>query len=607
MNAGRTSSLRLSRFDRRILERVPSLRSWLALSVAIGVSLTACLVAQALFLGPLLARVFQRHLDPRALAPDLLGLLAASALRSMLLLFGKIAGTKAANSVRSSLRDEAAGAVLALGPQWLADERAAELAISLGYGLDAIDVYVGEYLPELLLAVLTPLVILVSIAIVDWLSFLVLIVALAVLPLFMVLVGRLTEDRIGRRWSALVALGAQFLDAVEGLATLRAYGRARYQEQQIAHVTDELRRTTLAVLKEAFLSALVLETLAAVGTALVAVPLALRLLSGKIALWRALSVLVLTPEVFLPLRRASADFHASAEGISAVDRVLEVIEHGSAAEGHRPAIVAPKASGPRPPRSDPAQLTISGVSISMGSRREAVVEGANLEILPGERVALVGPSGAGKSTLIGAIIGLVSLDAGSIILGGVALDQADPRWWKAQFAYLPQRPQLFGGTLEENLLLGAADASNDEIAEVLDAVELSELIRRLPEGIGTNLGEQAERLSTGERQRLALARALLRRDSQVLLLDEPTAHLDLESESSVIGNLARLLGKRSLLVATHRRAVLSLADRVVILSDGRLADSRECESSLTSKRFEPNLRSRATYETLVPFAPRISP
>jgi ABC-type transport system involved in cytochrome bd biosynthesis fused ATPase/permease subunit len=222
-------------------------------------------------------------------------------------------------------------------------------------------------------------------------------------------------------------------------------------------------------------------------------------------------------------------------------------------------------------------------------------------------VALVGPSGAGKSTLIGAIIGLVSLDAGSIILGGVALDQADPRWWKAQFAYLPQRPQLFGGTLEENLLLGAADASNDEIAEVLDAVELSELIRRLPEGIGTNLGEQAERLSTGERQRLALARALLRRDSQVLLLDEPTAHLDLESESSVIGNLARLLGKRSLLVATHRRAVLSLADRVVILSDGRLADSRECESSLTSKRFEPNLRSRATYETLVPFAPRISP
>lgn len=553
--------------DRRLWDRDRSVRTWTAVSVAIGVGLVACLVAQAFLLGHLLAELFGRPVDLSRLTPLLAGLVLASLARSILLTTGSVAGAGAANRVRGQLRRDGATAVLERGPAWLTGERAGELAVTLGRGLDALDVYVGEYLPRLVLAVLAPLVLLGVIAGVDWLSFLILLAVLGVVPVFMVLIGRLTEQRLARRWQALSTLGAQFLDVIEGLATLRAFGRARRQETQIAEVTDELRRTTLGVLKEAFLSALVLETLAAVGTALVAVPLALRLLSGHMTLAPALTVLVLTPEVFLPLRRASADFHASAEGLSALDRIFDILEPASGHSTRVPTLVAPT---PDTTRRGPGSLVLIDVSVRYGARDSAALDHVNLELAPGQRIALVGPSGAGKSSLLGAVLGLVPLASGSISFGDVALADADPRWWRSQFAYVPQRPHLFAGTLEENLRLGASDATASELAAVLEAAQLAALVASLPSGLATDLGEQGRRLSTGERQRVALARALLRDEAQMLLLDEPTAHADPATEAAVIDALGEVLAARSLVVATHRAALLSLVDRVVGVDDGQL-------------------------------------
>jgi len=559
--------------DRRLWSRVRPLRKWTALSVAIGVGLVTCLVVQALLLGHLVAGLFERPIDLDGITLQLVSLVLVGVARSLLLATGSVAGAGAANRVRRELRHDGTTAVLSRGPAWLAGERSGELAVTLGRGLDALDVYVGEYLPRLVLAVAAPLVLLGVIAYLDWLSAVILLAALAVVPVFMVLIGRLSEQRLARRWQALGALGAQFLDVVEGLATLRAFGRARRQEVQIAEVTDELRRTTLAVLKESFLSALVLETLAAVGTALVAVPLALRLLSGHMALAPALSVLVLTPEVFLPLRRASADFHASAEGLSAIDRIFDILEASSDDDICLPARTVQ--AEPRTTPHGPGNLVATDVSVHYGARGGAALDHVTFEIPRGERVALVGPSGAGKSSLLGAILGLVPLKSGSITYSGVALASADLSWWRAQFTYVPQRPHLFPGTLEANLRLGDTHATASELAEVLEAVQLAELVARLPEGLATDIGEQGRRLSTGERQRVALGRALLRREAQVVLLDEPTAHADPVTEAAIVAALDGLLGERSLLVATHRPALLGLVDRVVWITGGQLAAGPE--------------------------------
>jgi thiol reductant ABC exporter CydD subunit len=551
---------------------------WLAVSAGVGLGLTGCLVAQAVFLGDLLARLFRPPSGLAAVAPDLLGLGAAALTRSVLVTVGSTAGAAAANRVRGRLRRDALAAVLRRGPVWLSGERTGELAVTLGRGLDALDAYIGDYLPRLVLAGLTPLVLLAVIGSLDWLSLVILLVTLLVVPVFMVLIGRLTERRVARRWAALATLGSHFLDAVQGLATLRAYGRARRQQDQIDAVTDDLRRTTLAVLRETFLSALVLETLAAVGTALVAVPLALRLLDGRMTLAPALTVLILTPEVYLPLRRASAGFHAAAEGLSATGRVFGLLGTDPAAGTCRTAVTSGtgrSAAGTSRRGGGGGRLVVTDLQLSYPGSTRPALTGACLELMPGERVAIVGASGAGKSSLLAAIVGLVPATAGSITLDGLPQDQADPARWRERFSYLPQHPQLFSGSLADNIRLGQAapPAARDDprLAEALAVAQVAGLAGSLPGGLDAQLGEGGERLSAGERQRVALARALCRPDAAVVVLDEPTAHLDASTEARLVAALQQWLGGRSLLVASHRPRLLGLADRVITLTAGRTA------------------------------------
>jgi len=556
-------------------------------AAALGVVTTGVLALQAVLLSRALAALFHRPVQAGVVLSALELFVAVTALRAILLALGTLAGTHAANRVRGELRREALAGALARGPAWLSGERAGELAVTFGRGLDALDTYVGDYLPRLALAVLGPATLLAVIAGLDWLSAVILVVALATVPVFMVLIGRLTQARVQERWQSLSALGAHFLDAVEGLATLRAFGRARRQLAQIAEVTDELRRTTLAVLRETFLSALVLETLAAIGTALVAVPLALRLLAGEVHLAPALAVLMLTPEVFLPLRQASADFHAASEGLSAADRVFAVLPtppDAVLASAARPRPAARGAEGtPRlreevgPPcasRWEPhevlasagaAGLVLREVSVGYDGTRPPVLEGVTLVLGQGERVGLVGPSGSGKSTVLAAVLGFAPLLAGSVALDGVELAATEPEVWRANFAVVPQRPSLFAGSLAANLALGDGEPGPGAMAEALEVAQLTTLMSQLGSRRVDQLGEGGSRLSAGERQRVALARALLRPRRTVLVLDEPTAHLDRATESHVLAALRSCVAGRTLLVATHSEAVLSLVDRVIEL------------------------------------------
>jgi thiol reductant ABC exporter CydD subunit len=579
--------------DRRLWGQAHGVRALLAASVASGLGLVGCLVAQAFFLAGLLARLFDAPVRLHDLAYDFVGLALASLARALLVGLSATIGARAANKVRTPLRRRALQALLAEPPAQRERARTGELAVDLGPGLDALDVYVADYLPRLVLAVLAPVALLGVIGVLDWVSCVIVLVALGVVAVFMVLIGHLTKARAERRMAALGALGAHFLEAVEGLATLRAYGRARRQEAQIAEVTDDLRRATLAVLRQTFLSALVLETLAAVGTALVAVPLALRLLDGHARLASALTILILTPEVFLPLRRASADFHAAADGLSALERVATLVEDdldGSPA-GRGMGARSPldgKTTLPGLRDAGGACLRLTGVRLSYPGRSQPVLEGVDLHVRPGERVVLTGASGTGKSSLLAALVALLPLDAGSIALGDMELGQLDPELWRAHFAYLPQRPRLFSGTLADNLCLGQAGPGShdleDRLGKAIEVAQLAELVAELPGGLHASIGEAGSRLSTGERQRVALARALARHDATVVVLDEPTAHLDATTEARLVKALDAWLEGRSLLLASHRPRLVELADRVVTLEAGRIAHPSSYGAPDSSKR-----------------------
>jgi thiol reductant ABC exporter CydD subunit len=390
----------------------------------------------------------------------------------------------------------------------------------------------------------------------DWVSALIIAVSLPLIPLFMALVGATTRDRTAARMRSLQRLAGHFLDVVAGLPTLKVFGRAKAQARAIAEVTDRYRTATMATLRLTFLSSLVLELLATVSVALVAIAVGLRLLGGSLGFRDALFVLVVAPEAYLPLRALGANYHASADGIRAAEEVFELLDepsdHPSDGSGHG----ATKAGGP--------SIRISGLAVSYPGRSVPALHNADLVLEQGETVAVTGPSGCGKSTLLAVVVGLHRPSWGTVLLGGVDLRRLDMDDWRAHLAWVPQRPHLFARSVADNVRLGQPEATDDEVRAALDAAGLGDVIRRLPQGAATVLGEGGFGLSAGERQRVALARAFVR-NAPLLLLDEPTAGLDGETEAALLTTVRTMLAGRTVLIVAHRPALAALADRVVEL------------------------------------------
>jgi len=550
--------------DRRLLRHAGQARPYIAAVAALGGLTAGLAIVQAQLLAGAIAGAFTRGDTLAVLRGAVIALAAVAAARVLVAWATEAASYRASAAAKAELRRKLLDRAAELGPRWLAGRRSGELTALAADGVEALDGYFAAYLPQLVLAAVVPAAVLIRVGVADPLAGLTIAATLPLVPLFGALVGRAAAEHARQRWRALAVLSHHFLDVVSGLPTLKVFGRARAQRAAIGAVTGRYRRATMGTLRVAFLSALVLELVATVSVAMVAVGVGLSLVYGHLGLRTGLLALILAPEAYLPLRQAAARFHASADGLAAAGDAIAVIETPGPARqpGHRrigtPHVIhLDRVSATHPGRPRPAPHRLSAV------------------IRAGEITVLAGPSGSGKSTLIDVLLGFAQPSAGRVTITGTAepgstgsgfwtradLALLDKDAWRAQTAWVAQDPYLFPGTVASNIRLGRPGAPDGAVEAAARAAVLDDVPLHRP------VTERGGGLSSGQRRRVALARALLP-GRPVLLLDEPTAGLDAAAEEGVLATLrAQAAAGRIVLIAAHHPRVIAAADRVIRCDD----------------------------------------
>ncbi len=570
----------------RLFENLPRARGLLYVAVGVGFVSGALFALQAVLLSYVVDGVY---LGGKTLSESLplLGLMVSLLLmRAAAIWTGDILAQHSASRVKTSLRQQLLSRLILLGPARLrADgERSGELVSTVAQGVETLDDYITLFLPARYLAALVPLFVFLLVLILDPPTTLVLLFAGPLLLLMLGYIGGRARAITDRRFLELSWMSAFFLDVLQGIATLKMFGRSREQAANIEEISQHYGKTTMEVLATAFQTSLVMEWAATAATALVALEVSYRLMAGLLPFSQALAVLLLTPEFFLPLRQMALRYHAGTAGKAAAERIFAILDSdvGQVTDQSltRPATLIAAPAAALPARFD---IRFDHVSYtypsSEGDERRPALHDFSLTIGAGQTVALVGPSGAGKTTVSSLLLRFIDLQTGAITAGGVPLGDIDPAAWRAQVAWVPQMPHLFYGSVLDNISLARPNASLEDVTAAAQAAHAHEFISALPQGYGTPLGERGARLSGGQAQRIAIARAFLK-NAPVLLLDEATAHLDARSEALVQESLARLMAGRTVLLIAHRLKLAAAADQIVVMDHGRVVEQGDHQALL---------------------------
>ncbi|MCE5360457.1 thiol reductant ABC exporter subunit CydD [Candidatus Igneacidithiobacillus taiwanensis] len=565
------------RVDQRLVKTGKGARAALYFAIGLGVFAGLLVILQAWLLAHIVNDVSFKGWGLAAVSGLLGALLGLFVLRALLSWAGELVAFRASASIKTQLRQEMLQHLLRLGPVALAGERAGDVASTLIEGVEALEPYFSRYLPQMALVSLVPLAILVFVFPVDWISGLILLICGPLVPFFMVLVGYAAEAINQRQWQQLLLMSAHFLDVLQGLTTLKIFGRAKDEIEIVAHISENYRRTTMAGLRVAFLTSAVLEFFASLSIALVAVSLGARLLQvhASIDFYAAFFVLLLAPEYFAPLRGLSTHYHARMSAIAAAKRIFAILD--------MPVPERSAAEKTLPPSTTAPAIEINDLHFRYAPEDAEALAGFSASFPAGSYTAIVGASGAGKSTVANALLGFLQPQSGSIRIDGEDLARIDRDSWHAQLAWIPQNPRLFYGSIADNLRLAKPAATDAELRQAARDAHALEFIEQLPQGWDTRIGDLGQGLSGGQIQRLALARAFLK-NPRFLLMDEATANLDMESESLFLDSLERLRQGRTVIVIAHRLATAQRAERIVVLDAGRAVEQGSPAALLAQNR-----------------------
>lgn len=556
---------------RRLITLARSTPLPLALTILAGLGAGLLIIFQAWALSSVINAVFLENRWLDEVWPTLQLMLALIAGRTLLAWLGDVAASAVAIRIKTDLRQRLFDHLLKLGPAYTRGERTGEVAAAAVEGIEALDAYFSQYLPQLVLSALVPLSILLFVFPIDLLSGIVLLLTAPLIPFFMILIGKAAEALTRRQYETLSRLSAHFLDSLQGLTTLKHFSASKSHARTINRASDQFRDTTLGVLRVTFLSAFVLELLATISTAIVALEVGLRLLYGFMPFQLALFVLILAPEFYVPLRMLGLRFHAGMAGTSAARRIYEILDTPLPPEPEKPLTHT---------AAEPSNITFENVTFTYPGQSQPALQNIALTIRAGQHVALVGASGAGKSTLASLLLRFASPTGGRICVEGTDLAALSAEAWRGRVAWVPQKPHLFHDSIAANIRIANPAASEMAVREAAQSANLHQFIESLPDGYDTIIGEGGARLSGGQAQRLALARAFLK-NAPILILDEPTSSLDPHQETLLEDAVRRLMSGRTVITIAHRLNTVFSADQIVVLESGRVAETGTHASLLT--------------------------
>lgn len=566
-----------SKPSRWLAARLKGSRPALLFTLVSNLLSAAIVIVQASLTSTIIANVFLEDSPLSVESHRLALLLGCLLLRAIITFTGEVSAQAIARRIKSSLRLELFDHLFQLGPAVTQNEKTAGLTTTALAGVDSLEGWYSQFLPQLILSALIPLGVLLFVFPHDLISGLVLLVTAPLLPLFMILIGRASERLTTKRWAALGRLSHFFLDTLQGLTTIKLFGQGQAWAGKLAETNERYRSATMNVLRLTFLSALALELLATLSTAVVAVEIGLRLLYGRLEYQPALMILLLAPEFYLPLRQLALRFHASRNGLSAAARILEILQLQTPYSVNQATDLSTLPDGP---------IKFNSITVHYPERDRPALESVSFEIDRGERVAIIGETGAGKSTLFNLLLGFIQPSAGQFLVGETNFQCIPLETWRNHIAWVPQKTTLFNTSLGENLRLGNPTASPQQLAEACRKAGLSSVLADLPNGLDTPIGEGGLRLSGGQAQRLALARAFLK-PAELFLLDEAATALDPEAAWELAQVIHAIPDGKTILAITHQRSGLSAFERVLVFSGGKLVADQSPSAYL--RRYEGEL------------------